>query len=174
MASQFLVLIMNVVFLRGFSYAAGAFFVLVTKKGTSVWSILFTYFALIAYLRVASHFDELLGQLGMNAAKTGAGPLGELGGALIALRPVTHALAGAFGLGASKGAGVAGRVFGSGGSGTAATVIGGGPKGAAESFVSRFTPGAFKAKALGDTSKKTVGGLYGLGMTAAARASLAT
>lgn len=133
--SQLFVIVMNVYFLRGFSAALGYFVStcggVMANDGNSLITFMVSYFSLLAYLRVAARFDEYLGQLGLNAAKTGTGPLGGFAPMMAArmMLPMgLNALGGAgvlgggggfFGGGRTGGGiGAAGKVLGTGGVGT--------------------------------------------------------
>ncbi len=138
--SQLFVIVMNVYFLRGFGAALGVF---IATCGTTVISnnnmlvtFMIGYFSLLAYLRVAARFDEYLGQLGLNAAKTGTGPLGGFAPMMAArmMLPMgLNALGGAgilgggggfFGGRTGGGIGAAGKVLGTSGIGTIPSRVG--------------------------------------------------
>ncbi len=125
--SQLFVIVMNVYFLKGFAVALSAFMASPTTinngttSETGLVAFAVGYFSLIAYLRIASRFDEYLGQLGLNAAKTGTGPLGGMGTALMTrslLQPLMSSITGGRGFGTGAGAGSASKVLGAGGIGT--------------------------------------------------------
>ncbi len=70
-ASQFVVIIMNIWFLRGISAGIGAW--IGSLMVGSFADIVAGYLMLLAFMRVAQHFDEYLSTLGLHSARTGGG-----------------------------------------------------------------------------------------------------
>ncbi|MEE1504646.1 MAG: hypothetical protein UGF89_10450, partial [Acutalibacteraceae bacterium] len=158
--SQLFIIVMNVYFLKGFNVALSAFLlnmeVLEEKTdGSGAVILLVGYFCLLAYLRVAARFDEYLSQLGLNAAKTGTGPLGGLMPMMVGRTILSSVMGGRgfFGHGgggfAGAGAGAASKVLGVGGIGTI-------PSRAANAF----NPSTYVGNALGG-KKQGFGGIAG-------------
>lgn len=150
--SQCLMMVMNIFFLRGFVGGLSSFVHNVTVGHMGLGSFVAGYFLLLTYLRVASHFDELLAQVGMNAAKTGSGPLGEFMAGFAAIRPITRMMGGFVGGGGGRAA-VGG--VGAGGRGTAGAVFGSGLLG---KVAGNVNPNKARAGALGITAPQR--GIY--------------
>jgi len=156
-ASQLFVIIMNVYFLKGFDAMFGMFIVSCNEPNNSgaIAGFAVSYFSLIAYLRVASRFDEYLNQLGLNAAKTGTGPLSGMMPLLIGRTLLSSFTRGAGGGGmfssfaGGAGFGPASRILSAGGIGSIPSRM----KGA-------FDPSTYVANAMGG-QRRGFGGIAG-------------
>lgn len=173
LGSQLFVIVMNVFFLKSFDMMFGYFMAAVTANnpvdngfvdainyGDKVMGFFLGYFTLIAFLRIASRFDEILGQLGLNAAKTGGGLMA--GGMGMLPMMAGRAALGKF-MGGSHGGGMGG-AFGS-----ASKTLGVGGIGSIPSrMAGAFKPSTYLGNALGG-QKQGFKGLAGIVANAAAK-----
>lgn len=124
-ASQLLLLLMNVWFIRGFTSMVGKGFAEGGALQNSEGNILIWSFCALAWLKIGQRIDTYLASLGMNAAQTGSSMAGEMMMAYKAIEGTLRGRGGTDGF-----AGRAGSVFtnpsggGGGAGGGAATMAG--------------------------------------------------
>lgn len=152
--SQFLLLVMNVWFLRAFDSSVGYFIGTGGTLTTGQGSIFLWLFCALAFLKTAQKFDSYLASMGLNVAQTGSSMGMEL---LMAARVI----GGATGIGGRT----AGSVFkgAAGAAGSTAAGTGAAATGFVAGFASRFKGNSYVRDAVvsGNSSHMGAGGAVG-------------